>query len=243
MPDDLTALIEKVRLLVRAEKQQIFDAIKDDIAIHALEEHFGVSVQVICEAILRASDLTQRGIRGVIAETVFSMDIVPNIAGWHGETLSGDLAYDALLTQSGRQVRVQVKLQRRERGEPLMRARTRRGPKEFYAVEVQRTQTGSKDGEGTRPYRFSEFDLLAVCMQPSTGDWHKFLYVPAKALQPKIRIGAPVLIGGEETIETIQCVPPYPAADDPDWNQDIVIALQNIDLPKERQSSPQQRLF
>ncbi|MGH9485053.1 MAG: hypothetical protein ACRD1F_08355 [Terriglobales bacterium] len=227
MPDDLAALIQRVKRLDRAGKQQVFEAIKDDIAVHKLEERFGVSVQVICEAILRATDLTQRGIRGVIAETVFAMDIVPTIIGWSDDTPAGNLPYDVRLTDGRRHVGIQVKLQRREQGEPLMRARVRNGPKDFYAVEVQRTRTGTSNGEGTRPYRFNEFDLLAVCMQPSTGDWHHFLYIAAKSLQPKIRCGVPVLVSGERTIETIQCVPPYPTRNDPDWTADIANALQN----------------
>lgn len=228
MPDELTALIQRVKRLDRTGKQQVFEAIKDDVAIHKLEEHFGVSVQVICEAIFRASDLTQRGIRGVIAETVFAMDVVPSIGGWSDDTPTGDLPYDVRLTDGRRHVRIQVKLQRRERHEPLTRARVRNGPKEFYVVEVQRTRGGTKKGEQTRPYRFDEFDLLAVCMQPSTGDWHDFLYVASKSLQPKTRHDAPVLVDGKPAIETLQCVPPYPARDDPEWTRDIARALQSL---------------
>lgn len=217
MSDDLSALIARVKRLDRTAKQQIFDAIKNDIAVHRLEEHFGISVQIICEAIIRASDLTQRGIRGVIAETVFSIDIAPKIPGWRDATPPGDLPYDVLLADNGRKVRVQVKLQRRQAGTPLMRSRIRGGPKDGYVVEVQRTRTGNRDGELTRPYRFSEFDLLAVCMQPSTGDWHSFLYVPTRSLQPK-RVSP-------DMIETLQFVPPFPAANDRDWTSAIESAL------------------
>ena len=221
MPDELDDLIERIQYLDRAGKQQIFDAIKDEIAVHRLEEHFGISVQIICEAIIRAGDLTQRGIRGVIAETVFSLDIVPHIPGWRDETPVGDFPYDALLVNDGSRVRVQVKMQRKERGEPLMRARTKNGPRDHYIVEVQRTRTGNRDGERTRPYRFSEFDLLAVCMQPSTGNWRHFLYTPTTALQPKE--------GGQE-IQTFQFVPPYPAENDPLWTSNIETALGRFEV-------------
>ena len=31
-------------------------------------------------------------------------------------------------------------------------------------------------GLATRPYRFGEFDILAVSMHPSTNDWNRFMY-------------------------------------------------------------------
>jgi hypothetical protein len=43
-------------------------------------------------------------------------------------------------------------------------------PGDMYIVETQRTRRGSdkKTRDSTRPYRFGEFDLLAVAMYPST---------------------------------------------------------------------------
>jgi hypothetical protein len=57
----------------------------------------------------------------------------------------------------------------------------------------------TRNGESTRPYRFNEFDLLAVSMQASTGSWHSFIYVPTKALSPKR--------SKPDEIETFQSVP------------------------------------
>ena len=37
-------------------------------------------------------------------------------------------------------------------------------------------------GEATRPYRFGEFDILAVNMHPSTRDWNRFLFTVSKWL-------------------------------------------------------------
>lgn len=222
MPDDLEALIARVGQMDRASKQQIFEAIKDDIAVHRLEEHFGISAQIICETIYRAGDLTQRGIRGMIAETVFCTDIAPHISGWGYEEAGPELPYDAVLFNGNRRVRIQVKLQRKELGVPLMRSKVRRGPKDFYIVEVQRTRTGERKGEKTRPYRFGQFDLLAVCMQPSTTDWRKFLYIPMSCLLPKK--------GLPDEVATYQFVPPYPAAGDPEWTNDIEEALTRVEL-------------
>ena len=51
----------------------------------------------------------------------------------------------------------------------------------MYVVETQRTR-GGKDAttqEDTRPYRFGEFDILAVSMHPSTNNWADFMYTVA----------------------------------------------------------------
>ena len=228
MSDELAPLIEKITNLDRAQKQRIFDAIASDVLVHELENHFGISVQIICEAIIRGGDLTQRGIRGIIAETVFSMKVVPWVSSWRDVTPKGDLPYDVLLTNGRREVRIQVKMQRKRDGVPLMRAKEKRGAKRFYVVEVQRTRSGNKDGKNTRPYKYDEFDLLAVCMQPSTGDWTKFLFAPAEILLPKPKLGDLPLRGGDNIIETLQCVPPYPGTIDSDWTPSLNDALDRI---------------
>lgn len=89
-----------------------------------------------------------------------------------------------------------------------------------YVVEVQRTRTGQKDGVSTRPYRFGEFDLLAVCMWASTGDWHSFLYVPAARLIPDTR--------DKNIIKTFQPVPEHTSADGDDWTKDLNVALERV---------------
>src|SRR6185437_16364926 len=100
------------------------------------------------EAIGRAKDLTQRGVRGIIAETAFALDIVPSMIGWSDEVIVGDQAYDNKLSRDNCSVRIQVKLQRKKAGLPLRRDG-------MYVVEVQRTRGGERDGVKTRPYRFS----------------------------------------------------------------------------------------
>jgi len=57
-----------------------------------------------------------------------------------------------------------------------------------FVVETQRTRGGKdkKSNSDTRPYHFGEFDILAVSMQPSTGNWNEFLYtVSSWLLQEK----------------------------------------------------------
>ena len=60
-------------------------------------------------------------------------------------------------------------------------------PADMYVVETQRTRGGrdQQTGQDTRPYRFGEFDILAVSLQPSTGDWTSFIYTVASWLLPR----------------------------------------------------------
>jgi hypothetical protein len=60
-------------------------------------------------------------------------------------------------------------------------------PADMYVVETQRTRGGTdpQTNEQTRPYRFGEFDILAVAMQPSTNDWSAFMYTVCNWLIPR----------------------------------------------------------
>lgn len=156
------------------DRKAVFDYLRDEFALHPLELKFGVRAEVICEAIARASDLTQRGIRGVIAEAVFVQQVLPKSlegTGWRevADFDAADAPFDALIERGGTRVRVQVKNQRSEKGVP----------KELdgcYVVEVQKTRSGKRKGEDTRPYKFVDFDLIAVCTWPSSKDWTRFTY-------------------------------------------------------------------
>jgi hypothetical protein len=115
--------------------------------------------------------------------------------------------------KNGNRVRIQVKTQRRKAGQPMVQGGT-------YIVEVQRTRTGQKDGVSTRPYRFGEFDLLAVCMWASTGDWHSFLYIPASSLIADQR--------DKNIIRTFQPVPHYEKGDSGGWTKNLATALERV---------------
>ncbi len=166
------------------QKQRIFDAIRKDITVHPYEKEIGARAEVILEAISRSPDLTQRGVRGIVAEAIFCLEVLPTIKGWSGRPVA-DPSFDAVLANNDKEVRIQVKTQRRKDGEPMLA--NRKHP-EHFVVEVQRTRGGTDDkGEATRPYRFGEFDLLAVCMWASTGNWKNFMYAPAQSLIPDSR--------------------------------------------------------
>ena len=211
--DSFEQLVEAVRSCSPEQKQRLFSEIRDSILIHKLEETFSVRAEVILEAISRSPDLTQRGIRGLIAECVFVIEIIPTLQGWRNEPPVGDVSYDAHLRKGDRGVRVQVKTQRRKAGQPMMQDGA-------YIVEVQRTRGGLKNGVKTRPYRFGEFDLLAVCMWASTGDWRSFMYIPATGLVADKQ--------DKSVIKTLQAVPDYKDGDHDVWTKSLSTALERV---------------
>jgi hypothetical protein len=131
--------------------------------------------EIILEALDRSSDLTLRGIRGIIGEATFVLEIIPQLKGWKNIMPEGEHPYDALLEDAVTSVKVQCKMQRRLKGQPLIRHGN-------AIVEVQRTRAGMRNGENTRPYKFGEFEVLAVCMEPSHGRWNSFQYIPERWL-------------------------------------------------------------
>lgn len=209
--DSFAQILQAVRLCTPEQKQQIFAEIRESLLIHKLEKDFNLRAELILEAIGRAGDLIQRGMRGIIAEMVFVRDVIPTLNGWHDEPPVGDVSYDACLCKDDCRVRVQVKTQRRLKGVAMLR-------NGCHVVEVQRTRTGKVAGENTRPYRFTDFDLLAVCMYSSTGDWHSFMYAPVAKLTPKK--------GNDKLIETFQYIPN--SNGDGVWTNDLITALEIV---------------
>ena len=47
-------------------------------------------------------------------------------------------------------------------------------------------ETAEPDTVDTRPYSFRDFDILAVNMHPSSGDWKDFRYTLASWLLPRV---------------------------------------------------------
>jgi hypothetical protein len=167
-----------------------------------------VPAEVVLEAIARAGAFTLRGIRGILAEWAFETHVVKALAGWSNLAVSGDLPYDYRLEDATGPVRVQVKLQRMKEGRPMTaREGNRRLSPDRHAVETHRTRRG-KDakGEDTRPYRFGEFDVLAVATEPTTRRWDSFLYTVADWLVPR-----PENLGQMLDIQPVAIVP------DEDW--------------------------
>lgn len=193
------------------ERREILQRIRQTVPIHPIEAKLHTSAEVILEAIDRASDLTLRGIRGIIAEASFLFNVLNKLEGWINVTPPGDFPYDFLIEDAIGQIKIQVKMQRRERGKPKL---TRSGK---YVVEAQRTRGGidATTGEATRPYRFGEFDILVVSMHPSTDDWSRFMCTVGNWLVP--RRGAPT------QLETLQPVSINP---NDDWTDNLLTSIE-----------------
>ena len=73
---------------------------------------------------------------------------------------------------------MQVKLQRSAEGRPVVRKGLRYGfGEEIFITETQKSRTGTdSEDKKTRPYRYEEFDILAVSLQPSTGQWDRYVF-------------------------------------------------------------------
>ena len=188
----LEEILRLVESLNDEEIQALLRHVRKLVAPHPMEERLNASAETVLEAIGRASPLTIRGIEGIIAEASFATEILTGLTGWQASTPPTDAAYDFLLTDDSMAppVRLQVKMQRRRNHVPWMANQamksTRSWPADFYVVEVQRTRGGeTAEGTGTRPYRFGEFDLLAVSLGAAKGRWRDFIYTVANWLIPE----------------------------------------------------------
>jgi hypothetical protein len=201
------------------ERQALFKALRATHQIHELEAIFGTSSEVILEAIHRAPELTRRMLRGVIADAAFAQFTVPMLAqhGWKNVTPPGNFTYDHVLDDGKGPISIQVKLQRsKEQRHEVTTGRNYGGMRAgIFVVETQKTRGGTKKGlEGeeetkTRPYRFGDFDVLAVSLQPSGQKWTSFRYTVGSWLVPG---------KGANEIATFQ---PVSATPDDDWTDDF----------------------
>lgn len=194
MNDPLLARIRELLRQCSAEQQAtLFREMRERQLIHEFERVVGAPAEMILEAVHRAPELTRRMLRGVIADAAFRTFVIPLMEphGWRDVTPEGNFAYDYKLEDGVGPVTVQVKLQRSERGAPVVRKGDRYGlGQQVYITETQKTRTGTDGKENkTRPYRFGEFDILAVSMQPSTATWNRYMYTLGRWLLPGKRPG------------------------------------------------------
>jgi hypothetical protein len=214
LTDEICELIDRSS---EEERRLVLKYLRQRVPLHPLEEEWATTAEAILTAIARSTDLTLRGIRGILAEATFGEIILPRLEseGWNVIAIVGDQAYDFLLEKDAVRVRIQVKLQRREKGVPkeyAMRSRASLNcpPGTIHVVEVQKTRSGEKKGQKTRPYRYGDFDILAVNLHPSTGDWNRFIFTVGNWLLPSKK--------QQELIETFQPVPDRP---DEYWTDDL----------------------
>lgn len=189
---NLVAIRELLAQCSPAEQETLFRELRQRHLIHEFERVIGAPAEMILEAIHRAPELTRRMLRGVIADAAFRTFAVPTLEpqGWRDVTPEGNFAYDYKMDDGQGPVTVQVKLQRSERGAPVVKDGQRFGFEgEVFMTETQKTRTGTDGDEKTRPYRYGEFDVLAVSMQPSTGKWDRYMYTVGRWLLPGKKAG------------------------------------------------------
>ena len=198
--DEAKSLLESMS---EAERRQVALFLSDLLPKHPTEETLMISAEGILHALGRAGDFTVRMIRGVLAEAAFAADVLPRLSpSWREVPLpSGDPPYDFLLTDQAPEqtfgarssvqsphVRLQIKMQRSEGKKPLLANDVWKSrvtwPDTHFIAEVQKSRKGEKKGESTRPYRFGEFDILAVSLGPSSRRWSDFMYTLERWLLP-----------------------------------------------------------
>jgi hypothetical protein len=229
--------VEAIKKLISecsADEQEAVKRYLRTLLPHPLESEWGIDAETILSAIRRSSDLTKRGVRGIIAEAVFENSVLPSIkvAGWEPVEIIGNLSYDVHLQRGNVSARIQIKLQRLEKGVPKLYYPKRYDEGSLYVVEVQKTRSGEKTTKQllpgtettleatdsitvkTRPYRFGDFDILAVNMHPSSGDWKSFRYTVASWLLPRASDGS--------LIEIFQ---PVAAVPNDVWTNDLSVCL------------------
>jgi hypothetical protein len=178
------------------QREEIIKLLRTEYRIHRIEREWNTSAEIVLEAIARSGPLTQRMFKGILAEAAFKVEVLDRLEGWRDVTPPGTHAYDFAVGDADRTVTIQTKLQRKQAGKPFMyRIPGKRGPATaFYVVETQKSRKGVNrtSGESTRPYRVGEFDILAVSVEPATGDWSQFRFTVGSWLIR--RPGAPNLI-------------------------------------------------
>ena len=190
MTNKVTEIIALLDQCTEEQRRAVFMELRKTMAIHPVEEQLKTRAEIILEAISKdPKGLTYRMLRGVIAEAAFEIEVLSKLEGWSIIPVEGDMAYDYLVDDGRGQVSVQVKLQRSKEFRPMTaRQASKKFPDDMWVVETQKTRGGKDANDAdTRPYRFGEFDIIAVAMQPSTGDWSKFMYCVSTWLRPDLK--------------------------------------------------------
>jgi len=199
--DEVLRLLEKCS---QGERREIFTHLRSEFSIHRLEADLNTTAEVILEAVFRSPDLTQRGVKGIIAEAVFLVKVLQKLPGWTVVDFVPGNSYDFLVEDTRGSLSIQVKMQRRLKGKPYIR-------REKFVVETQRTRSGrDAAGGATRPYRFGDFDILAVSMHASTGDWTRFMYTVGSWLLPR-----------PHDADLIAVLQPVAMVSNDDWTDDL----------------------
>lgn len=188
--DPVTQVRQILDACTPEQRDEIVRLLRAQYRSHRIEREWNTSAEVVLEALARSSALTRRMFKGILAEAAFKVEVIDKLAGWEDVTPPGNHAYDFKIGKAAITATIQAKLQRQAKNQPLFyrvprkRSGTMSG---FFVVETQKTRAGvdAATGETTRPYRFGEFDILAVSMEPATHDWSQFRYTLGNWLIPQ----------------------------------------------------------
>jgi hypothetical protein len=187
--DPTTQIRQLLDACTPAQRNEIIKLLRTEYRLHRIEQEWNTSAEIVLEAIARSGPLTQRMFKGILAEAAFKVEVLDKLDGWQEVTPPGTHAFDFAIQSGHERVTIQTKLQRKEAGKPFMyRIPGKRGQASaFYVVETQKSRKGvdRTSGESTRPYRFGEFDILAVSMEPATSDWSQFRFTIGSWLIPR----------------------------------------------------------
>ncbi len=120
---DLKKIHELLGQCSHDERREMLRILREEFPIHELERKLNISAEVILEAIDRSSDLTLRGVRGVIAEAAFKEYVVIPLVeqGWNDLPINGNPSFDFLMkSSSSLEVKIQVKMQRKKGQLPML---------------------------------------------------------------------------------------------------------------------------
>ncbi len=68
--------------LSETERLEVLGYLRKSVPLHPVEQKLMASAETILEAIARSTDLTVRGIEGIIAEAAFATEVAPALIGW-----------------------------------------------------------------------------------------------------------------------------------------------------------------
>jgi hypothetical protein len=209
------------------QQAELLKLLRAEFKTHRIEKEWNTSAEIVLEALARAGPLTQRMFKGILAEAAFKVEVLDKLERWEDVSPSGTHAYDFAIESAGVRVTIQTKLQRKEAGKPFMyRVPGKRGPATtFYVVETQKSRRGTnrKSGQNTRPYRFGEFDILAVSMEPTTGDWTQFRFTLGQWLIPRPTDTALIAIYQPVSLEPTE-----------DWTDSLATAIRWLGSGKQK---------
>jgi hypothetical protein len=228
LPIDPATQIRQILGACTPEQQAaLVKLLRAEYRIHRIEREWNTSAEIVLEALARAGPLTQRMFKGILAEAACKVEVLDKLEGWKDVTPPGNHAYDFVIRRDDITVTIQTKLQRKEAGKPFMyRIPGKRGSATaFYVVETQKSRKGTDrtSGENTRPYRFGEFDILAVSMEPATSDWSQFRFTIGDWLIPR-----------KENPSLISIYQPVALEPNDDWTNSLTTAIKWLQAKRKK---------